>query len=189
MYRYSSSTGGFYRTEIHGDAIPEDAIDVSDEQHEALLAGSSAGLTIAVVDGSLQLVEPEPIALDVAKATLCRAIDAAADAVYVAIGGPSPGRMAEYQQAKADALAFQAAGYTGTTPPTIGCWADAQAWTAQQACDDILATAAQWEGALVSIRTARLTGKAAVNAAPDAGTAQATASAIIAGIQSATGAA
>lgn len=102
------------------------------------------------------------------RAALCVSVDAAADAAYVAIGGPSPGRLAEYRQANDDAVAFKAAAYAGDVPATIGCWMQATGWTAQQACDDILETAAAWNAALVAIRSARLLGKAAVNAATTA---------------------
>ena len=114
----------------------------------------------------------------------CARVDAAADAAYVAIGGPSPGRLAEYKQAKADADAFKALAYLGTVPDTIACWAEAKEWTAQQACDDILATAARWEVVLSAIRRQRLIGKAAVRAATDAASAHAATDSVIATIQS-----
>jgi hypothetical protein len=99
------------------------------------------------------------------QAALCISVDAAADAAYVAIGGSSPGRLAEYKQAKADADVFKAAGYSGIVPGTIACWVQATGWTAQQACDDILSTADAWNNALVAIRSARLIGKANVKLA------------------------
>lgn len=126
---------------------------------------------------------PTPTLTEV-KLDLCMRVDASADAAYIAIGGPSPGRLAEYKQAKADADAFQAAGYAGTVPDTIACWAEAKGWTAQQACDDILSTAASWETALAVIRRQRLIGKKNVNAASDADAAQAAADLAISTIQS-----
>jgi hypothetical protein len=126
---------------------------------------------------------PQPTLAEV-KLDLCAQVDASADAAYIAIGGPSPGRLAEYKQAKADADAFKAAGYAGTVPDTIACWSQAKAWTDQQACDDILATAASWEMALAVIRRQRLIGKANVNAAADATTANTAADAAMAIIQS-----
>lgn len=118
------------------------------------------------------------------KIYLCMQVDAAADSAYAAIGGPSPGRLAEYKQAKADADAFKASSYTGTVPDTIACWAEAKGWTAQQACDDILSTAAGWETALSVIRRQRLIGKASVNATADTASAQAAATQAITTIQS-----
>ena len=36
---YSLSTKGFYSVEFHGSGIPADAVEVSDEQYEAVVAG------------------------------------------------------------------------------------------------------------------------------------------------------
>lgn len=132
---------------------------------------------------SFAIGPPEPTLAEM-RMTLCLQVDASADAAYIAIGGPSPGRLAEYKQAKADADAFKAVGYTGSVPDTIACWAEAKAWTAKQACDDILTTAASWEVALSVIRRQRLIGKANVNAAIDAAAAQAAADLAISTIQS-----
>lgn len=117
------------------------------------------------------------------RAALCVSVDAAADAAYVAIGGPSPGRLAEYRQANDDAVAFKAAAYAGDVPATISCWMQATGWTAQQACDDILATATAWIGALQAIRELRLVGKANVGHAATVDAARAAADATIASIQ------
>lgn len=60
MY-YAKSTGGFYSTEFHGDAIPEDAVEITDVQHIALIAGESQGLKLVGDEaGFPQLVEPSP---------------------------------------------------------------------------------------------------------------------------------
>lgn len=45
MY-YAKSTGGFYTHEIHGDAIPSDAVEITIEEHALLLAGQSEGKLI-----------------------------------------------------------------------------------------------------------------------------------------------
>jgi hypothetical protein len=137
-----------------------------------------------ILPGETFAIEPPTPTLAEVKLGLCTQVDASADAAYIAIGGPSPGRLAEYKQAKADADAFKAAGYAGTVPDTIACWSEAKAWTNQQACDDILTTAASWEMALAAIRRQRLIGKANVNAAADATTANTAADAAMAIIQS-----
>lgn len=137
-----------------------------------------------LLGGELFATNPPDPTLEEVRMTLCAQIDAAADTAYIAIGGPSPGRLAEYKQAKADADAFKAAGYAGLVPDTIACWAEAKTWTAEQACDDILTTATSWEMALSVIRRQRLIGKANVNAATDASAAQAAADAATAIIQS-----
>lgn len=55
---YSKSTGGFYSTEIHGSNIPEDAVEITIEQHVALLEAQTSGKVIAADN------KGNPIALD-----------------------------------------------------------------------------------------------------------------------------
>lgn len=43
---YAKSTGGFYDRSVHGDNIPADAVEVSSEQHQALLAAQASGQVI-----------------------------------------------------------------------------------------------------------------------------------------------
>lgn len=58
---YSKSTGGFYDAAIHGDSIPSDAVEISTEEHAALLEGQSQGKRIvADADGFPVLQGPPP---------------------------------------------------------------------------------------------------------------------------------
>lgn len=58
---YAQSTSGFYCAEIHGGAIPLDAVEIDDSTYMALLDGQSAGMWItAAQDGSPVLVAPAP---------------------------------------------------------------------------------------------------------------------------------
>lgn len=58
MY-YSASTGGFYDAAIHGDSVPEDVVEITEEEHATLLAGQSAGMVISSGgDGYPILAEP-----------------------------------------------------------------------------------------------------------------------------------
>jgi hypothetical protein len=84
--------------------------------------------------------------------TLLR-IDADVDQIYAALLG---NREAEYALAEKEALAFQAAGYIGTVPPSVQAWATAKSQTATWAADDILSAAAAWRKAQVAIRATRL---------------------------------
>jgi hypothetical protein len=43
MWFYSKSTRGFYLTEIHGNAIPSDAVEITAEYHRELMDGQSEG--------------------------------------------------------------------------------------------------------------------------------------------------
>lgn len=45
MY-YSSSTGGFYSVEVHGNAIPDDAVEISVTTYQELMAGQCLGQMI-----------------------------------------------------------------------------------------------------------------------------------------------
>ena len=50
---YSKSANGFYSREIHGDNIPADAVEITIEEHAALLDGQRQGKLIAAdADGS-----------------------------------------------------------------------------------------------------------------------------------------
>lgn len=56
---YSKTTGGFYTPEIHGDGIPDDAVEITHEAHSELMAEQAAGkVIIGDADGLPQAVEP-----------------------------------------------------------------------------------------------------------------------------------
>lgn len=60
MFFYSPSTLGFYNIEIN-DFIPDDAIEIDDADHAALLDGQSAGKKIIPgIDGIPTLQDPPP---------------------------------------------------------------------------------------------------------------------------------
>lgn len=60
MY-YSKSTGGFYDPAIHA-LIPEDAVEITLEEHEALMAAQAAGKIIqATDDGTPVAADPAPL--------------------------------------------------------------------------------------------------------------------------------
>ena len=185
---YSFTSGGFYDDRIFSvESLPKDVVEVSEEEHLSLLQNQYTGGSIGVdANGKPIAVPPPALSLAEVQVLMCASVDATADAVYNAIGGPTPGRLAEYQQASNDASAFKAAGYSGTAPVTVSCWSQANAgWTDQQAADDIIATASKWMIALQNIRSARLLGKSAVNAASDIASAEAAAQAAIANVQQA----
>lgn len=56
---YSKSNNGFYDSVIHGNAIPEDAVEITTEQHVALIQGQSEGKRIvADRNGCPMLTDP-----------------------------------------------------------------------------------------------------------------------------------
>ncbi|MDH4869799.1 hypothetical protein [Pseudomonas sp. BN515] len=163
MY-FSKSTGGFYSREIHDDNMPADVVEITAEEHAVLLAGQSQGLVIDFdAAGRPFLADPAPPS----SAALCNLIDAAADAAREAVAG-DPLRAVEYERAAMEAKAFADAGYQGAVPPMVAAWA-INGRTPQQAADSILGEAAQYNAALVQLRTVRLQAKELVRAAMAAG--------------------
>lgn len=58
---YSKFTGGFYDRAIHGDNIPADAVEITVEEHQALLEGQSQGLMLSAdKNGKPVLKDPPP---------------------------------------------------------------------------------------------------------------------------------
>ncbi|CCF95833.1 phage tail protein [Ralstonia solanacearum] len=116
------------------------------------------------------------------KQRLCDQLDAAADAVRLAVVG-DPLRVVEYQRAAEEAQAYQAAGYAGDVPLSVKSAADAKGETARQAADDILAMHAAWNAALYDIRARRLAGKEEIRNATAEDAAGAVADRVIAGVR------
>lgn len=57
--KYSQAMNGFYDEAIHGDNIPADAVEITIEEHQALLEGQSQGKLIqADAEGKPVLAEP-----------------------------------------------------------------------------------------------------------------------------------
>ena len=57
---YSKQTCGFYDTAIHGDNMPDDAVEISAEQHAALLQGQSEGKVIAADENGYPILQDPP---------------------------------------------------------------------------------------------------------------------------------
>lgn len=57
---YSKSTDGFYDTAIHGDNIPSDAVEITTEQHQALLEGQLQGKIIAADENGYPILVDPP---------------------------------------------------------------------------------------------------------------------------------
>ena len=70
----------------------------------------------------------------------------------------------EYLFAYQQALDFQAAGFTGTTPPMVQTWVDIKGITPQAAAEQIISTRNDLLLKAETIRDARLKGKAAIDA-------------------------
>jgi hypothetical protein len=57
---YAKSTSGFYDAEIHGDNIPNDAVEITPEQHAALLNGQSNGKQIVGDENGQPILIDQP---------------------------------------------------------------------------------------------------------------------------------
>lgn len=108
----------------------------------------------ATVDGNLATL----------KAAFIAQIDTDADALIRAVIGE---RASQYEGAEREALAYKAAGYTGTVPPKVQAWATAKAQTATWAADSQIATAAGWRNAENALYAKRLLLKETAQAAID----------------------
>ncbi|WP_137936100.1 phage tail protein [Chitinivorax sp. B] len=106
------------------------------------------------------------------KTQLANQLDEAADRARQQVAG-DPLRVMEYERARAEASAYQAASYRGTVPPAVQAWAEATGCNGQQAAERILTESAKWDAALYGIRAWRLKAKEAIRQAQDATTAQA----------------
>ncbi len=146
MYQLTNNPNTIIKTDI-GKNIP---VDVSNIDYVEYLAWIDLGNT------------PTPYTAPTPTISECLLkIDADVDAIYGAVLG---NRAQEYSLASTEAQTYKAAGYTGTVPGSVQSWAIAKGWTAAQATDDILATAAQWVGAQSAIRAARLARKEQIRA-------------------------
>jgi hypothetical protein len=55
-YFYVQATKGFYTFDIHGNAIPEDAVEITEEYYKELLEGNSNGQVISVNDNGYPIL-------------------------------------------------------------------------------------------------------------------------------------
>lgn len=72
MY-YSKSTGGFYDPEIHGDSIPSDSVEITQQQYLTLLDGQSSGKTIATDSKGKPVLKDRPAPTADELKALCKA--------------------------------------------------------------------------------------------------------------------
>jgi hypothetical protein len=58
MYFFSAQTQGFYHKGLHGDAIPKDAVALTDAQYDAVMSECPVGTYIAVGPGDYPFRQP-----------------------------------------------------------------------------------------------------------------------------------
>ena len=153
---YSKTNQAFYDDQIHS-RLPEDAVEISHEQHAALLAGQSSGQVIMPgKDGKPVLADPAPShlhqwngkewMLDKAAASqlLAEAIDQGTDAInnlvdkaYRHVTRFQPEYLLREQQARD----YKAGGCKGEAPLQVAAFAKPAGKTACEATDIIIAQA------------------------------------------------
>lgn len=166
MRYYSQETGCTYVTGLNDSRLPADAKPIPEERYLQVIASPPAGMARSHDADGLPILIAAPPYVPTAE-ELCQRIDTAADSARRAVAG-DPLRAVEYDRAAAQAQAFKDADYQGTVPPMVAAWA-ISGRTPQQAADSILAEAAQYNGALVQLRTVRLQAKELIRAAINAG--------------------
>lgn len=84
---FSASTGGFYTREIHGENMPDDVVEITADEHAALMAGQSAGKVIAADENRRPVLQEPPPPTQAQQVERFRAaIQAHLDAAAVAAG-------------------------------------------------------------------------------------------------------
>lgn len=63
---YSKSTGGFYAHEIHGDSIPQDCVEISQDEYVGLLQEQSLGKCITAGEDGYPILVGTPVVLSYA---------------------------------------------------------------------------------------------------------------------------
>lgn len=64
IYYYCDSSKSFYTPSVHGNSIPQGAIEISAEKHSELITGLSNGYTISIHDNCPVLIEPPAKSLE-----------------------------------------------------------------------------------------------------------------------------
>jgi hypothetical protein len=122
---------------------------------EATLPRWWTGAVWSYIDGVWAVVDSARYAelLNAEIATFVLQIDTDADVLIREVIGE---RASQYAGAEREALAYQAAGYTGTAPPKVQAWATAKNQTATWAADSQIAAAANWRSAEDALYATRL---------------------------------
>lgn len=56
---YSATTNGFYASEIHGDNMPNDVVEITQQRHDELFQGQSNGLRITSDENGYPINAPQ----------------------------------------------------------------------------------------------------------------------------------
>lgn len=158
MYKYSPTTGGFYIPAIHGNTIPQDAVDVPAEDHAALMLAQSEGQRI-VFDAKLgvPVAADQPLPTAAAAITMKLAsINASCESEIAAISAGYPAsEVLSWPKQEAEARAWPADNQAVT--PLLDSLAAARGISKAELAGRIIAKAdlfAQLSGAIIGKRQA-----------------------------------
>ncbi|MBX8494768.1 hypothetical protein [Pseudomonas cichorii] len=160
---YSSSTGCTYLPSIHGDQIPADAVEISEEIYTSVIASPPAGKVRSHDETGLPILI-DPVQVVATADELCEQIDAVR-----LVGTLEALRVLEYSLAVSEAQAFKSAGYPADAVPRAVAAYAINGRTPQEAADAILQASADTADMLYQIREARLAAKESVRALVAAG--------------------
>lgn len=143
MKYYSASTRGLYVREINGDAIPTDAVELSDEQYEAILgAGAANKLVVPDTNGRPTLVDPlSMLSLDQRKAAKLAELADACGARMAAIKAGYPqDEISTWDKQESEAREYKRTGGTAPTP-LLSALSSARGVTLADLVDRVIAKA------------------------------------------------
>lgn len=178
---YSAEHSGFFNDTLHKTNLPEDAVEISTSEHQALLDGQAAGAQIRADDDGRPYLYHEPVetSLDAIKASLKSTVDSLAEVERLKYITPGNGQAMTYQQKVTEAQGFKAA--TNPQPedfPMLSSEVGITAPTLDEVADIILAAYGQWQLIGAAIEAIRLGAKRDIDAATDEAAAQAVVDAI-----------
>lgn len=163
---YSKSKNGFFDRHIHGDDIPDDAVEISADLHAALLVAQAEGkIIIADAGGHPMAVDPPPPDLATVRAAALTAVaEAAAAARNV---WRTPGKDGVYLSKLADADAWDAAGQPAALDayPYLAAEVGITAETAAELVTMWRTMAVAWAATSAQIERIEMSSKAAIKAA------------------------
>lgn len=157
MIRYAASTGGFYPYDIHYPNLPPDCVEITEDDHAALMAAQATGKVI-VADGTGLPVAVDPVvSVADARKQAVVAINQHAGYIRTLFITELPAQQMIYLAKEAEALAYLAA-----TPadlgqyPLIAAEVGITADTALELAQLWVGTANQWRALAANIEAIRL---------------------------------
>ncbi|MDH0366723.1 hypothetical protein [Brucella anthropi] len=177
---YSASSKGFFSSDVHPQ-LPSDAVEISRDEHQALLDGQTSGAQIRADDSGKPYIYQVAVEvpLSAVKDALKAQIDALAETERLKYITPGNGQMLTYQQKVAEAQAFKAASDPQPSDyPILSSEVGITAETIGEVANIVLAAFAQWQKIGAMIESIRLGAKRDIDNAEDEAAARAVVDAI-----------